>query len=531
MNVPASIKRCFLVCTVTALLPLAACDEKVEEDPDRPILCAVDQPYPYADVTYASNHVGPLNSDYIPCPGPLEVEASWHVLQTHLIAQPNTFSADGKTAYVTSSPGDDGCTVHALSTWDGRFRWQRCDFTYAVAGSAVEVDEDDTLYVTDRNELHALDATNGRDRWSTTLPDADPPGLVYGVKFTADGHIVTQTGNGTVYLVDRADGAILAFLDVAAETGYVPPATLDIGGDILPDFVLERAMIMVGEENPTAAEEAITGLFGGSGAFADNTVVTSARRQVITVGGGPTPELGAVAALNIGGDVQSPTLTLAWTAELPAGSASSVALTDGGARAVLADGNGTIHMFDAEACDDNTDADAEPTRCATAWSFAQPGTVPGSVSVTPAGDIYFISTPGDSADGADAIYALHDAGDHAEVRWTRRYGEQEMFTTVLTVTENAVYGLLTDIDPMFTIEGLAIPIPASAVSNRIVILDPENGDILFSLPAPNSSITELILSPHGDLFLTMSGIVETVVMDPNAPDPVAGMIRFAPPTE
>ena len=98
MNLRESIKHCFLVCAVTALLPLAACDEKAAEDPDRPILCAVDQPYPYADVTYASNHVGPRNSDYIPCPGPLEVEASWHVLQTHLIAQPNTFSISSKNS-------------------------------------------------------------------------------------------------------------------------------------------------------------------------------------------------------------------------------------------------------------------------------------------------------------------------------------------------------------------------------------------------------------------------------------------------
>jgi outer membrane protein assembly factor BamB len=518
-----------LLCTVA----LTACQGGSTPGIPAPesVRCSVDQPFPYADSSYVSNHAGPENTNFVPCNGPLSFESDWYVLLTHLAGQPNTFSPDGSVTYLTTTPGTDGFTVHAVDTETGGVNWHRSDFTLAVCASAVEVAEDGLLYVTDRNIVSALRAEEGSTVWSVSLPDREEPGLVYGVKFTPDGHVVTQVSNGTLYLLDRRTGGRVAELDIAGETGYVPPEAKPIPTSLLPDYMLSRAGIVLGTDDPEALKEAIAGLFGASGAFADNTVCATARRQVFTIGGGPTPETGAVVAVNIVGGTGSPTLELAWTAELPSGSASSVVAMNGGEKIVLADGRGAIHLFDVEACDRNTDANPDPNGCREAWIFEQPGNVAGALSVDPRGRIYFVTS---GKNRKAEAYALRDRGDHAELLWERRYGEGEMFSTVLTVTENAIYGLLTTIEPVeflgrpVYLPGIPMPLPAAPIVNRAVALDPASGEVVWSVPAPNSSITELILSPNGDLFLTLAGGAEILVMDPQAPDPLAGLMRLCP---
>jgi outer membrane protein assembly factor BamB len=512
----------------------AACQDGSTVTPPTPrsLLCRIDQPPPYADSSYVSNHADAENTNYVACRGPLSFEPDWYVLRTHLAAQPNTFSIDGGVTYVTTTPGSDGSTVHAVETQTGRTKWQRSDFTLAVAASSVEVAHDGLLYVSDRATVSCLRDVDGALVWSATLPDKEEPGLTYGLKLTPGDHVVTQVSNGTVYLLDRFNGAIEAMLDVAARTGYVPPAPQPVPVSLMPPFMRSRFALLLGTDDPDALEELIAGLFGASGAFADNTVCVTRRGQVFTVGGGPTPETGALVAIDIlGEDEHSPSLELAWTAELRSGSASSVVALNGGERVVLADGAGTIHLYDAEACDRNVDTDPDPRACHPAWTFEQPGTVPGALSVDPRGHIYFIV--GGKGRRA-AAYGLEDRGDRAELLWERRYDEGEQFSTVLTVTENAIYGLLTRVEPLEVLgrpvylPGIPMPLPAAPILNRAVALDPETGEIVWSVPAPNSSITELIPSPTGDLFLTMAGGAEILVADPEAPDPQAGLMRLRP---
>lgn len=484
--------------------------------------CALANPAPYPPAnTYMSNHVARENDNYIPCAGPRALEFAWHVLQTHASAQPNTFSSDGAVTYLTTTPGDDGCNAFAVDTRDGAVLWKRCDLPFAVIASTIDVDERGDLYLTAADTVRALDPATGADRWVVTLPDRSEVGTSYGLKFTADGHLVTQVSDGTVYLLSRTDGAIVASLDVAAETGFVPAAPTDVPLDQAPAYVLERLRKLVGDAYFDEALAGLGGVLGASGGFADNTVCTTARRQVLTVGGGPDDQTGAAVALDITGTAESPVLKFRWAMPLAAGSASSVVASRDGARAVLGDGNGHVHMIDVLACDANTDADADPLRCAPAWVFEHPGgKLLGTVSLDADGTVYaFVN----GAERVEEIYALGDGGDQPIVKWAADYGPIAQMTTVLTVSEDAIYGVLSQVEPQLTIGALTLP---KAVTNEVVVIDKATGEVVFREPTPDSSLTELIVSPRGDVFLTALGIYEVLTLDPAARDPIGGLRKY-----
>ncbi len=482
--------------------------------------CAVDWPAPYARAAYVSNHGGPANRDRVPCTGPATFAPQWHALPGHLIGQPNTFSPDGHTTYVSSTGGPDGCALHALATQTGETRWARCDLGHALVASAVDVDADGRLYFTDGATVHAADPDTGDDLWQTVLDDRDQ-GLVYGVKLAAAGLVLTQVSDGTVYALDRQTGAVRGRLDVAAETGFVPPAVQPLPTDMLPPYVWDRIAALFGTPDRDAVLAALGGLLGASGAFADNTLAVSGSR-VYTVGGGPTPDQGAVVALDLG---PTGALSLAWTAALAAGSASSVAVGPGGDRAWLADGAGTILVLDLDACDANTDADPDPGGCAPAWTHPQPGIVAGSLTLGDAGVGYAL-TIGEHRRAA--LTALDDQGTAGALRFARSYGPDEFFTTALTLSDDAIYGVLTDMPPLVYPGGAALPLTLGPTTSRAVVLDPETGAVRFSTPVPSSSVTELIPDPHGGVVLTMAGLAEVLVLDPEAPAPVGGILRLAP---
>lgn len=484
--------------------------------------CMLANPAPYPPSgTYMSNHVGRENSNAIPCAGPRAFEFAWHVLETHASAQPNTFSPAGETVYLTTTPGDDGCNAFAVDAAGGEVVWKRCDLPFGVLASTIDVDEAGDLFLTAKNTVRALDPASGVDRWVTDLPNTSAAGSSYGLKFTADGHLVTQVSDGTVYLVSRTDGKILADLSVAAETGFVPAEATNLPIESAPDYVLARLRRLVGDAYYDEAIAGLGGLLGASGGFTDNTVCTTARRQVLTVGGGPDPQTGAAVAIDITGAAEAPGLQFRWAMLLAAGSASSVVASSDGARAVLGDGNGHIHMIDVLACDANTDADADPTRCAPAWVFEHPGgRLLGTVALDADGTVYaFTNGP----DRVEEIYALNDRGASYEVKWAKDYGPIAQMTTVLTLTDDAIYGVLSQVEPELTIGALTLP---KSVTNEAVVIDKASGEIVHREATPDSSITELVLSPRGELFLTGLGIFEILTLDETARDPLGGLRKY-----
>ena len=498
-----------------------AADETTSSPTGPSLACAPARPFPYPDGAYVSNHAGPGNADRVRCEGIERFEVRWQALEGHTVGQPNTFSPDGARTYVASTQGPDGCSLHALAVETGEVVWSRCGLGNDLVATTVDVDEDGVLYLTAGNLLYALDPEDGSTLWQQPLDDA-LGGLVYGVKLTETGRVATQVSDGTIYMLDRSSGDVVASLDVAAQTGFVPGETRTVQTALIPGFVWDRVYLLLGTDDEDQVLEAINGLLGGSGAFADNTLAV-AGNHMFSVGGGPTPDRGAVVALTFD---EADHLELAWTSELAAGSASSVALSSDGSRAYVADGEGTIVALDVEACDANEDDDPTPGGCAPAWTYAQPGVVAGSMTISDEGRLFALSI-GEVRDRA--IYALDDRGDAPDVVFARSYGENEIFTTALTLADNALYGVLTDIVPFTYLDGVDVPLTRSSVSSRAVAIDPDSGDILFSTAVPNSSVTELLLDPHGGLMLTMAGLAETLVLDRDAPDPVGGIVRLVAP--
>jgi outer membrane protein assembly factor BamB len=392
-----------------------------------------------------------------------------------------------------------------------------------VIASTVDVDDNGDLYLTAGSAVHALDPADGADRWVAVLDNTAAVGFSYGLKFTADGHLVTQVSDGRVYLLSRSDGAVLASLPVADATGYVPAEATVLPIDMAPDYVLARLRGLVGDEHYDEAITGLGGLLGASGGFADNTVCTTARRQVLTVGGGPDPQTGAVAAIDILGNADVPGLALRWTLPLPAGTASSVVASADGEVAVVGDGNGHVHWIDVPACDDNRDADVDPARCAPAWVFEHPGgRLLGTVALAGDGTAYvFVNGPERDAE----IYALRDGGGAPELVWSQDYGDKAQMTTVLTVTDDAIYGVLSQVDPAVTLGALTLPM---SITSEAVVIDRGSGEIVHRIPTPESSLTELILSPRGELFLTTLGMFEILTLDEAAPAPVGGLWKFTP---
>jgi outer membrane protein assembly factor BamB len=483
--------------------------------------CAIDQPFPYPDGNpYATNHVDPANSNFVPCEGPTSFALDYRVLEGYGIIQPNTYSPDGATTYVTTLPDDEGCNLFAIDVATGATAWRRCDLgTQLVAGS-VEVDEDGTLYCTSGEAVTALDPGDGATVWRTDIADRSEVPRAFGLKMTPDGWLVTQYSDGVVYLLDRADGTIVASLDVATELGFVAPEKTSVPAALLPDYVQERMMRFYRFDSLEQMSDGMGAVVGSSGAFVDNTVAVSPAGQIFTVGGGPDPETGAQIALDVR---PGPTLAVAWTSLLPSGTGSSSALSKDGRLLAVGDGDSNVRLFHVDECNANTDGDTDPATCAPAWTYPfAGGPLRGAVTIDDRGRLYFWAM---APDRVEEAFCLEDAGDHAEVVWARDYGEDWMITSILTLANNAIYVDMGEVIPEIEVGQFTLP---ASQQHFAAALDPETGDVLHQVEVPDDSMAELQIAPDGSLFLTCLPILTALTVDPEAPDPIGGLQRFVP---
>ena len=75
-------------------------------------------------VAYVGVHGGPKNNDFIDCKLAPRFRQAWHGLKGTAIAQPNTFSPDGRHTYVTTSQPKEGIVpfgrlIRPLAMWFG----------------------------------------------------------------------------------------------------------------------------------------------------------------------------------------------------------------------------------------------------------------------------------------------------------------------------------------------------------------------------------------------------------------------------
>ena len=543
-------RRCILLVAIycSTLSPMLGCSDPAapeqslgppnhQQSADSRTGCRPTQNAPYANgIPYLGVHGNPGNSDVIDCETPTAWTRSWHELKGLGMTQPNTFAPDGHTTYITTAnPMPDGCRLFALDTMTGDVSWCR-SYSTEIEKGAVEVDLEGHLYFTVGDTLISLDA-QGDERWRLPLSDADGrPTSGWGVHFTPQGHVVTVTSTGRVYLADRRTGVSLAEFDIQAELNFVSPDTF--GSNLDPSALLPRAVQGDIERvwGVKSDEEQADGFgaFLGSGQFVDNTVAVSERGDIYVIGGGPTDQTGALVQLRVEGLVDRPTLTLGWYAITDRGSATTPSISKGDGYIAIGDGAhpssyfstetpiAHLKVFDIEACDSNTDSDEDPGVCATDWTHQlSRGALLGSPAILDDGTVVLWEMNLAFNDGADAPDIV--AVDKRGVVWSRSLPDNMDWTSVITVTRNHLIGTAS----RFEVSDMGLPgfkLPTTT-HDRVVVLNRNDGEMVWYADLPDDSASTVTIGPDGSLYVTMLGIFSILAIDDR---PTLGLIKFVP---
>ncbi len=500
-------------------------------DPPIEVVCAVERSFPYpSPMSYVGVHASAGNDDQVPCDLPGTWAEGWRALEGRGIAQPNTFSPDARTTYVTTSepqPGD--CTIWALDTRTGAMQW--CLAIPGTLFATIEVDLDGNLYTTADAAVFSWDSA-GNERWATTIPGDDPERNATGVHFAPSGHVVTVTDGGLVLLLDRADGSVLAELDLVASYGFVPPASLglDLQFDmLLPESVKADFTALFGVDG---IDQGLGKFAGGSGKFSDNTVAIAPDGTLYVVGGGPDEDHGALMQVRVGGPDEAPQLEPGWFVELIASSASSPAVSPDGAWVKVSDGNNLagflepamadaqVRLIDIAACDRNSDGDPEPDRCLAAREIPLlTGPALGASPVLDGGESWRweVQLAALYQQGQPDLVRTSNAGDEFGVALP----EGRVWSSVLTITNEYVIGTMTALTASDTLL-LTIVLPSSAAT-EVVVVERETGAVVFSAPVSDDSTSTVTVGPDGGLYVTQLALLHSLAIDTIA---VGGLIKF-----
>lgn len=501
-------------------------------DDDGAFRCATPQGAPYPDTSsYGGIHAGPRNDDFVDCETASSYTELWHALQGRVIAQPNTFSPDGSTIYVTTSEPEPGaCTVFALDAADGGELW--CRNLPGAITSSVEVDDAGDLYVASDRRIVSWSA-DGAERWAYEIPqdgatDDNPNGAV-GLHFTPDGRVATVTDLGVVTLLDRANGAVVASLDLAATLGFVPAFTL--GGDIDLSGIVP-AEVIADFEAVNGTDFDILSFIGSGGQFCDNTIGIGPDGALYITSGGPDPWTGSLIRVDVDTD-GAPALAVRWYTLLHRSTAASPSISADGRWVRVSDGaspfaalglgaiDAHVVVVDAHACNANTDADPAPQVCEPDFRVPLNAPALGAAPVFDEARHYFwevrFSNLFDNT--TDDVFAY----DGETLAWSAALPDDAIWSSVLTLTRNHVIGTMTRL-----VRGdariLTIPLPDRADS-EIVVLDRADGALVFNAPVADDATSTVTVGPDGSLYANLYGLVSAFAVDTYV---VGGVVRFAP---
>ena len=497
-------------------------------------LCSdVDRGSPYPPgIPWAGVHAGPANDDFLPCDTADEYVQAWRALEGLAVAQPSTFSPDGRVLYVTTAnPQADGCRVHALDVETGAVNW--CITAEPdVIGSSVEVDADGLLYLTAGDEVRSLQP-DGSLRWATEVPVATTPEVrtgAVGLHFTPDGHVATVTNDGIVLMLSREDGAILASLDLKAEFGFVP-ASGSTGGSfsaLLPPEVVADFEGLFGDQ----VDELLGVFFGSSPAFSDNTLGIAPDGTLFVVGGGIDVDNGSLMQVSVGGTVDAPTLSGGWYVPLMGGSATSPSISPDGRWVSVGDGQvplgflspsaGNIYVIDIEACDANSDGSSDEAVCGPVHRLVLPG---GAILGSPAlldGPVSYTwdVAIGNLIEGAEADVTAWSGGD---VVWRAALPDNLNWTSTVSITNNHVFGTGSSFtDSGTTVLGLSFP---GEASHELLLLSRSDGSVAFRAPVPDDGTASASLGPDGSIYVNMLALLSSLSLETR---PSGGVVKFSP---
>jgi len=484
---------------------------------------------PYTSAPYQGVHAGPGNNDLVACTTAPAYTQRWHALQGYGVAQPNTFSADLTTIYVTTTrPTPEACTLHALDAATGETRW--CAQVPDAVGASADVDADGHLYLAAKGAVASFTADGAR-RWSFPL-DAAEGEAAFGSHFDPEGLLVTATSAGRLLFLDRADGHAVVSLDLIEAFGLErPPPAPALGlANLLPPAIRSDMERVYGEG------EALLAIFGGAGAgYTDNTVGIAPDGSVYVIGWGVAEGRGAVVQVRVDRSGGAPTLVPGWRMDTEKGSASSPAISPDGRWLKITDGNttpallapaafpATAKLADIAACDANTDADPDPAVCAPAVVMPlASGPALGASPVLDDGEHYLWEVQLATLVQPNTVPDISRYAGKTLV-WATHLPDDAAWTSVLTVTRDAIIGTLSRFTAGETrILGVSLP---ETSTHELVVLDRETGAVRFTAPLTDDSTSTVTVGPDGALYANLLGLVSAFT----AATPITGgVVRFDP---
>ena len=486
-------------------------------------------PYPEGS-PYVGVHANPQNNDLVPCDSAGNWEFAWHSLQGRAIAQPNTFSPDGATLYVTSSAGTEPpCTIHALDAATGEVNW--CLNEPGALGGSVTVDADGNLFATTAAGVLSL-TPGGEERWrrAWTFEDGSPGGPT-GLHLHPLGHVAVATGTGVVALLDRATGDLIAELNVYDDVGLPrverPGLTVNLE-PLLPAEVSDDFVQTFGTVDQLLA------IFAGVGRqWTDNTVGIAPDGTMFAIGTGDSDVRGALVQVRVSATEAGVQLTPGWVAAFDNSSAASPSVSPDGRFVKITDGNSTSGLlapdtveaealiFDIAACDENRDADSDAAACAP--SFTVPllsGPALGASPVLNDGEHYAWEVQFADLFTTEIPDLIRYNGT-TEV-WRLNLPDDAVWSSVLTITNQHIIGTMTRLTPSDqTLLTIALP---STASSELVVVERATGEVVTRQPTTDDSTSTVTIGADGALYVTQLGLLSGFAIDTRI---TGGVMRFS----
>ena len=478
--------------------------------------CArVSSPAPYPrGVPYLTVHANPQNNDRVPCAVSGPWRPGWHALRGKPIAQPNTFSPDGLTTYVTTALRSDAdCSVFALDVETGEQRW--CRSIPGAINSAVAVDQRGHLYIASESSIVSLDA-GGAERWTTEFYTTEPQAV--GAHFTPHGELATVTQDGTVYLLSRGDGEVLGRLDLASALGFVDPkGARAAGGDRIREQLGDDLELLFGD----ALDDSSGTFFGSSGKFTNNTIAVDPSGNLYVTGGGPDEDNGTVIQVMIERDEEGVTLRPGFYIPLHGFSAASPVISPDGRWLKTSDGVATGAVSDAFIQLVELSRCPPAGACQPTYTIALDGAQLGASPVLD-GAVHLRWETSLARIGEQTSRDLVKMRGE-EVVWELDLPDSMTWSSVLTITDDYILGTATHIT-LSSEKIFSFTLPETATSELLVV-SRADGSIVYRYPVTDDSSATVTVGPDGSLYVGMLALVHALAKETR---PVAGLMKFSP---